>query len=79
MGLSLEGKRILLGVNITYYRRAKNLTQLQLAEKVSVSGNYISQVERGFKSVSLATLAQISEILEVEERDLFDFSRGQRD
>lgn len=79
MGLSLEEKRILLGLNITYYRRAKNLTQLQLAEKVSVSGNYISQVERGFKSVSLATLAQISEILEVEERDLFDFSRGQRD
>ena len=79
MGLSFEEKRILLGLNITYYRRAKNLTQLQLAEKVSVSGNYISQVERGFKSVSLATLAQISEILEVEERDLFDFSRGQRD
>ena len=79
MGLSLEEKRILLGLNITYYRRAKNLTQLQLAEKVSVSGNYISQVERGLKSVSLATLAQISEILEVEERDLFDFSRGQRE
>jgi len=79
MGLSFEEKRILLGLNITYYRRAKNLTQLQLAERVSVSGNYISQVERGFKSVSLATLAQISEILEVEERDLFDFSRGQRD
>ena len=56
MKLSLEEKRILLGLNITYYRRAKNLTQLQLAEKVSVSGNYISQVERGFKSVSLATL-----------------------
>ena len=79
MGLSLEEKRVLLGLNITYYRRAKNLTQLQLAEKVSVSGNYISQVERGFKSVSLATLVQISEILEVEERDLFDFSRGQKE
>ena len=79
MKLSLEEKRILLGLNITYYRRAKNLTQLQLAEKVSVSGNYISQVERGFKSVSLATLAQISETLGVEERDLLDFRRGQRD
>jgi transcriptional regulator with XRE-family HTH domain len=75
MKLSLEEKRILLGLNITYYRRAKNLTQLQLAEKVSVSGNYISQVERGIKSVSLATLAQISETLGVEERDLLDFSR----
>ncbi|MBE6086314.1 MAG: helix-turn-helix transcriptional regulator [Selenomonas ruminantium] len=75
MKLSLEEKRILLGLNITYYRRAKNLTQLQLAEQVSVSGNYISQVERGFKSVSLATLAQISETLGVEEKDLLDFSR----
>ena len=72
MGLSFEEKRILLGLNITYYRRAKNLTQLQLAERVSVSGNYISQVGRGFKSVSLGTLAQISEILEVEDRDLYN-------
>ena len=79
MKLSLEEKRILLGLNITYYRRAKNLTQLQLAEKVSVSGNYISQVERGFKSVSLATLAQISETMGGEERDLLDVSSKKRD
>ena len=60
------------GESIAY---ARNLIQLQLAETVSVSGNYISQVERGFKSVSFPTLVQIAEILGVEEKDLLDFSR----
>lgn len=75
MGLSFEEKRNILGLNITYYRRAKKMTQLQLAEKICVSGNYLSQVERGFKTVSLTTLAQISEILGVDESDLLNFSK----
>ena len=32
MGLSFESKRIKLGLNITYYRRAKKITQIQLAD-----------------------------------------------
>ena len=76
MGLSFEEKRIILGLNITYYRRAKKLTQTQLAEKISVSSNYLSQVERGFKTVSLITLTKISEVLEIDESNLLDFSRG---
>lgn len=76
MGRSLEEKRILLGLNITYYRRARNLTQGQLAERARISSNYLSQIERGFKNVSLVTLTQISEVLGIEEVDLFDFSRN---
>ena len=77
MRLSLEEKRVLLGLNITYYRRARNLTQSQLAERANISSNYLSQIERGFKNISFATLTQISETLGVEEVDLFDFSRYQ--
>lgn len=76
MGRSLEEKRILLGLNITYYRRARNLTQGQLAERARISSNYLSQIERGFKNVSLVTLTQITEVLGIEEVDLFDFSRS---
>ena len=75
MGLSFEEKRVILGLNITYYRRAKKFTQTQLAEKIRVSSNYLSQIERGFKTVSLITLTQISDALEIEEGDLLDFSR----
>lgn len=77
MRLSLEQKRVLLGLNITYYRRQRNLTQSQLAERANISSNYLSQIERGFKNISFVTLTQISEALEVEEVDLFDFSRYQ--
>ena len=52
MRLSLEEKRVLLGLNITYYRRARNLTQSQLAERANISSNYLSQIERGFKNIS---------------------------
>ena len=77
MRLSLEQKRVLLGLNITYYRRQRNLTQSQLAERANISSNYLSQIERGFKNISFVTLTQISETLGVEEVDLFDFSRYQ--
>ena len=77
MRLTLEQKRVMLGLNITYYRRARNLTQSQLAERTNISSNYLSQIERGFKNISFVTLTQISEALGVEEVDLFDFSRYQ--
>lgn len=73
MALSFEEKRFLLGLNLTYYRRIKKMTQMELAEKVDVSSNYLSQIERGFKTVSLPTLMQIADVLGVPERDLFDF------
>ena len=52
MGLSFEERRIRLGLNITYYRRARRITQMQLADRVNVSSCYISQIERGLKTVS---------------------------
>ena len=72
---SLEQKKVLIGLNITYYRKARKLTQLELADKVEVTSNYLSQVERGFKSVSLVKLIQIADVLGVDETALLDFSR----
>lgn len=78
MGLTFEEKRFLLGLNITYYRRAKKLTQTELAEKVNVTSNYLSQIERGLKTVSLPTLMDIAEHLGITEMDLFDFRKPKR-
>ena len=38
---------MLIGLNIGYYRRARNLTQIELAESLEISSNYLSQIERG--------------------------------
>lgn len=62
-----------VGLNIVYYRKAKNLTQLQLAEKVNISNVYLSQIECGLvkKSVSLPVLIDIANVLDVKIADLF--------
>ena len=76
MGLSFEERRNQLGLNITYYRREQKLTQMQLADRVNVSSCYISQIERGLKTVSLPTLMKIADVLDIEEMRLLDFGRG---
>ncbi|MDY4416692.1 helix-turn-helix transcriptional regulator [Selenomonas sp.] len=75
MGLTFEEKRFLLGLNITYYRRAKKITQAELAEKVNITSNYLSQIERGLKTVSLPILMDIAAHLGISEMALFDFRK----
>lgn len=75
MGLTFEDKRFLLGLNITYYRRAKKITQTALAERVNVTSNYLSQIERGFKTASLPIIMAIADELGISEQDLFDFQK----
>lgn len=75
MGLPFGEQRSQLGLNITYYRRANKLTQMQLADRINVSSCYISQIERGLKTVSLPTLIKIADVLDIEVMRLFDFGR----
>ncbi len=75
MGLTFEDKRFLLGLNIAYYRRAKKITQAELAERVNVTSNYLSQIERGFKTTSLPVIMSIADELGISEQDLFDFRK----
>ncbi len=73
--MKLEEKVRQIGLNISYYRKYRNMTQRQLAEKVNLSSCYVSQIERGLvkKSVSLPVLISIAEALDVEASKLFDF------
>lgn len=51
---------------------------MQLADRVNVSSCYISQIERGLKTVSLPTLMKIADALEIAEMRLLDFSRSEK-
>lgn len=75
MSTLLDKKRILIGLNIGYYRRARHMTQIELAEALDISSNYLSQVERGCKTFSLDKLLQLAEVLQVDEKEFLDFSR----
>lgn len=63
----------LLGLNISYYRRKKGLTQEQLAERVGIEPNHISNIELAKTGASLDVLFQIADVLEIPVHKLFEF------
>ena len=62
-----------LSDNIKLYRKKRNLTQEQLAEKAMCSTSYIKQIEssRNFKNVTFITLTNICNALGIDMIDLF--------
>ena len=67
----------LLGLTIAYYRRAKGMTQAELAEAVHISRTHMSNIEapNSHTSLSLNKLMDIAETLEIPLKTLFDFKR----
>ena len=63
------------GKRVKNLRRLKNLTQAQLAEKLNLSVNYVSQIETGIAPPSFKTLLLLAQGLDVELKDLFDFEQ----
>ena len=66
----------MLGLTIAYYRKAKGMTQSQLAEAVHISRTHMSNIEAPTTrtSISLNLLFDIAEALEIPVKKLFDFS-----
>ena len=66
----------MLGLTIAYYRKAKGMTQSQLAEAVHISRTHMSNIEapNTRTSISLNLLFDIAEALEITVKKLFDFS-----
>ena len=62
-----------LSNNIRLYRRKRNLTQEQLAEKAMCSTSYIKQIEsqRNFKNVTFITITNICNALDINIVELF--------
>lgn len=65
----------LLGNQIANLRKARGLSQAELAAKSGYSTEFVSLVERGLNAPSVAGLARIAKALKVEIKDLFDFGR----
>ena len=65
-----------IGLRISYFRKFKNITQAELADKLSINKNYLSHIESGSanKTISLPLLIRISKALNVELSLLTDLS-----
>ncbi len=63
----------LIGIRTKSLRRARGLTQEELAERTGLSVNYLSRIERGLENPTLDTLLGLAKALKVEPLDLFTF------
>ena len=64
-----------IGKIIQKIRRDNNLTQDELAEKIDISTNYLSKVERGLNVLNTESFLKMAEILSFS---LEDFGIGQK-
>ena len=67
-----------LGRRIAALRKARKLTQEQLAEALVCSVEFVSLVERGVNAPSVAGLEKFANVLKVEVKELFTFEEKKR-
>jgi len=65
-----------LGFAIAYYRKRKNLTQEQVAERVGISRQHMGAIEAPnmIRALSLEVVFNIATVLEIEPYKLFKFN-----
>ena len=56
-------------------RHLQNISQEELSFRCGLSKNYISDVERGTRNISLQASSQLANGLKVEVKELFYFSK----
>lgn len=64
-------KTDMLGRRLREYRALRRLTLRAVAERADVSAGFLSQLERGLSSASIASLARIASALDIGVADLF--------
>lgn len=63
----------MLGLNVSYYRRRRELTQEQLAEMVNIDRTHVGNLELARAGTSLDVVFRIADALEVPVHKLFEF------
>lgn len=69
----MEKEKILqtVGKNIKSIRIAQNMTQEQMAEKLNRSVNFVSLIELGKSGMSVPTIIEICNVLNVDSNSIF--------
>lgn len=72
-----NNRLVQIGLNISFYRKLKKISQLQLAEKAGISRTHMSNIEAPNMPTlpSLETLLDIADILGVEAAKLLEFRK----
>ncbi len=62
-----------LGEKIERLRKARNMTQEELAGKIGVQTATVSNIERGVTDTSVYTVFKIAQAFKLHIRELFEF------
>ncbi|MGL5229255.1 MAG: helix-turn-helix domain-containing protein [Cetobacterium sp.] len=65
--------KIKFGKRLKEIRNQKKITQEKLSELANIDRSYISDIERGVKSVSLEKIDQLAKALDINIVELFKF------
>jgi transcriptional regulator with XRE-family HTH domain len=63
--------RTIVRTNIRRYRRFRQWTQAEFAEKLDISVNFLCDIENGKRWISPASMVKIASILNIEPFELF--------
>lgn len=74
MDISEETFIINLGIHIRQLREKKNLSQQDLANDCNIPKAQIGRIERAKVNTTVRTLIKIANALEIEPKELLDFS-----
>lgn len=66
------------GLNLRKIRESKNVTMQNLADNINIEYSQISRIERGKINTSINTANEIAKYLEIELKELFDFSSPEK-
>jgi len=69
----MENRKQLLGARIKELRKAIELSQDQLSEKIGIESKYLSRIEVGKCYPSMEVIEHIADALQVEMMELFNF------
>ncbi len=67
-----QNKAHKFGAVIAKYRKAAGITQAELAEKLELSNDAVSRLERGHIALSVSRLFELAEIFECDVADLLN-------
>ena len=62
-----------LGLNISFYRKSRGYTQMELSELLNIDRSHMSAIELATVGVSLDVIFRLCEVLDVTPKELFDF------
>ena len=74
MDISEETFIVNLGIHIRQLREKKNMSQQDLADDSGVTKSQIARIERAQINTTVKTLIKISNALEIEPKEILNFS-----